>query len=219
MPGLGRFHARPKGRGPADLLRKLRAFLVAGVVVSLPVAITFYLLYLIFRVLDGFMADLTSRAVGFAVPGLGLAAMAVLLTMIGAVTTRLLGKRLVSWFEGILGALPVVRSVYPTVKQLIGVFVAKEGAEFRRVALVEYPCPGVFSLGLITGGVAAPGSLSGDDLLTIFVPDTPNPTNGRFILVPRHRVRYLKMSVEQGLTMIISAGTTGPANLQEYQEA
>lgn len=201
------------------MLRRLRGFLIAGIVVSLPAAITFYLLYLIFRILDGAMAQLTSRIIGHSIPGIGLAVMLILLTLIGAVTTRLLGRRLVLWLEGLFRALPVVRSVYPTVKQLISVFVPKEGGEFRRVALVEYPCGGVFSLGLVTGEVLAPESLAPNEFVTLFIPDTPNPTNGKFVMMPRHRVRFLKMSVEQGLTMIISAGTTGPDNLQEYQEA
>lgn len=198
--------------------RRLRGFLVAGIVVSLPVIITFYLLYLVFRLLDGLMGDVMLQLIGHAIPGLGLLLMLVLLTALGAFATRLVGKRLIAWGDRVLRVVPIVRSVYPTVKQLVGVFASRDESEFRRVALIEFPCSGVYSIGFVTGEIKGPDFMNDPDLTTLFVPDTPNPTNGRFVLVPRRNVRYLHISVEQALTMMISAGAVRPQLLQGSQE-
>lgn len=201
------------------VLRRLRKFLVAGIVVSLPAFVTLYLLYIGFRLLDGVMAAVTSRLVGRTIPGIGLVLMLVLLTLLGAFTTRVIGKRAVQWVDHLFESVPLVRSAYSTVRQLVGVFVSKGASGFKGVVMIEYPRPGLYSLGFVTGSSDVRTDALFADLVHVFVPTTPNPTTGTFVLVPRSDVAYLEMSVEQGLTMIISAGAAAPGPLIQSREA
>lgn len=192
-------------------MKRLRNYLVAGLVVLLPVVATWQVLVWLFNLIDGLLGGLVTRIFGRSIPGLGLAATVIIVLAVGALAANWFGRRLIDCGERLMRRTPIVRNVYSTIKQIIDAFVGANKTAFRNVVLIEYPRKGVYSPGFATGPTA--GELSGktkEDLVGVFVPTTPNPTSGFLLYVPRRDVIYLDMSVEDGLKLVISGGVVTP---------
>lgn len=199
------------------LLIRLRRYLVAGLLVWLPVGATI----LVFT----FLLDLTNRVLflipaayrpaellGFNIPGLGAILAAIILLTTGILGANLMGRRLVALYERILARIPVVRSVYGAVKNFAEVIFSDSGSSFKQVLLIEYPRPGLYSIAFRTSDNAAEvQSRTGETVVTCFLPTTPNPTSGFMLFVPSKDVVVLDMGVEDALKMIISLGVVVPA--------
>lgn len=195
----------------SGLLRRLRNWLFTGLVILAPAVLTVYFLTIGFRWLDALLGGVAARTLGRRIPGLGLLASIVLAVGVGALASNLLGRRFIRWSEQALLKVPIFRGVYATIKQVLDAFAGQQRTAFQNVVLVEYPRKGAFSVGFETGG--APAELdekTGEDLVNVFIATTPNPTSGFLIMVPRRDVRYLDMSVEDGMKMVISGGVIGP---------
>lgn len=195
----------------SKVLRRLRNWFFAGLVILAPAVLTVYFLTIGFRWLDALLGGIAARTLGRQVPGLGLLASIVLAVAVGALASNLLGRRLIHWSEQALLRVPIFRGVYATIKQVIDAFAGQQRTAFQNVVLVEYPRKGIFSIGFVTAG--APAELderTGEDLLNVFVATTPNPTSGFLILVPRRDVQFLDLTVEDGMKMVISGGVVGP---------
>ncbi len=215
-PGGGLF-AEPPER--TSVWRSLRNYFFTGIVVATPVTITVWLVYTFVRFADNTVKPLIPRAYNpetylpFAIPGLGIVFAILMLTMLGALAANILGRSLLSGGERLVARLPLVRNIYNALKQLIETFVAQRRNSFKEVVLVEYPRPGLYALGFITA--AARGEVAqalGPDMVGVFVPTTPNPTSGFLLYAPRADLRVLKMSVEEGAKLIISAGLVTPGD-------
>ncbi len=153
-----------------------------------------------------------TRWLGFDIPGLGAALVALLVLVTGAVAANILGQKVVGVGESVLARIPLVRSIYTGVKQLLESLVASNGNSFRKVVLVEYPKAGSWTVAFMTGeGPKEAAILTGEDLVNVFVPTTPNPTSGFFLMVPRKDAVELAMSVDEALRMILSMGMVVPA--------
>jgi len=195
---------------------RLRRYLVAGLLVWLPVGVTILVFKVLLDLMDGvlFLVPLAYRPetwLGFRLPGLGALLALIVLFVTGVAAANLLGKRLVVWYESLLGRIPLVRSVYGGVKNFAAVLLSDTGKSFKKVLLIEYPSKGVYRIGLQTSeNVREIGAATGLDLLTVFVPTTPNATSGFLVFVPSERVIELTMSVEEALKMIISLGVVVP---------
>lgn len=149
---------------------------------------------------------------GFDIPGLGAVLVALLVLVTGAVAANILGQKVVGVGESVLARIPLVRSIYTGVKQLLESLVASNGNSFRKVVLVEYPKAGSWTVAFMTGeGPKEAAILTGEDLVNVFVPTTPNPTSGFFLMVPRKDAVELAMSVDEALRMILSMGMVVPA--------
>lgn len=194
----------------------LRKWLLAGLLVIVPLAITVWVLQWIISTLDQTLLILPTdwhpdRFIGFHVPGFGvLLALAILLT-VGAITSNFLGKKLVVWNDAILHRIPVVRSIYSSVKKVSDTLFSENGNAFRKAVLVEWPRADVWTIGFVTG---APGGdvanhLLGD-YLSVYVPTTPNPTGGYFVMLRRSDCIELRMSVDEALRYVISMGVVAP---------
>jgi uncharacterized membrane protein len=150
---------------------------------------------------------------GYRIPGLGLVLTLVVVIATGVVATNLFGRQLLHLWEAILHRIPVVRGIYGAVKQLTETLFSGSGKSFRKVVLVEYPHANSWTLAFLTGeGGGEIRDKTGKDLLNVFVPTTPNPTSGFFLMVPRERAIVLDMSVEAGLKMLLSVGVVTPGN-------
>jgi uncharacterized membrane protein len=192
--------------------KSIRSYLLAGLVVWLPILVTFVVLRFIVELLDQSMAFLPmayqpEQLIGYNLPGLGVLLSLLLLFFTGLLATNFLGQRLVTWSESILDRIPLVRSIYNATKQVIQAIFSTNSQAFRKVLLVEYPRKGMWSVAFQTGIVGADiAKHMGVDMLSIFIPTTPNPTSGFLMMVPKSEAIELSMSVDDAFKLIISLG-------------
>lgn len=185
---------------------------MAGLVVWLPILVTIVVLRFIVDLLDNTIALLPrayqpENLFGAHIPGIGVLLSFILLVVTGVIATNILGQRLVSWGEHLLSKIPLVRSVYMAAKQVISAVFSSNSQAFRKVMLIEYPVKGVRSLAFMTGNAnSAIHAASGEEMLSLFIPTTPNPTSGFLVLVPKKDVLELPMGVDEALKYIISLG-------------
>jgi len=194
----------------------LRRYLVAGLLVWVPVGITILIVKFLVDLMDQTLLLLPpgwrpAQLVGFHIPGLGLVLTVMVMLVTGMIATNFLGQRLLHIGERIVARVPLVRSVYGAAKQVMHTLFSKGGKSFRKVVLVEYPRQGLWTLGFLTGeGTAEISRLTGRPMVNVFIPTTPNPTSGFIFVVPRDEAKELNMSVDDGLKMIISLGVIVP---------
>ncbi len=191
----------------------LRKYLIAGLLVWLPLAATIVIVKFVIDILDKTILlippEFRPEAVfGFAIPGFGILVSIAVLIVTGMLAANLFGRRLVGLWEAILGRIPLVRTIYSSVKQVTETLLATKSTAFRKVVLVEFPRKGAWSVGFLTNRevIAAAASTSGRDLVSVFVPTTPNPTTGFIMMLPAEEVTELPISVEDGFKYIISMG-------------
>lgn len=208
---------KPAEIKPIGFGGRLRAYLFAGIVITAPISITIYLAWLFVTFVDSKVTPLIPAAYNpttylpFAIPGLGLVIVIVALTLIGAVTAGFFGRLLVRFYESLLGRMPVLRSIYGAIKQIIETVLAHQSTAFREAVLVEYPRQGIWCIGFLTGVTRGEvQKLTDEEVLNVFLPTTPNPTSGFLLFVPRRDLVILDMSVEEALKMVISGGIVTP---------
>jgi len=195
----------------------LRRYLVAGLLVWLPLGATFFVIRLLVRWMDQSLLLLPDRyhpenLLGFQIPGLGVVLSLLILILTGLIAANLFGRKLVGLWERLLSRIPLVRSVYSAVKQLVETMFSDNGNAFRKVVLVEFPRRGLWTLAFLTSDEGGPvQEVTGRDVISVYVPTTPNPTGGYFVLVPREDVREIDLSVDEGLRLLLSMGAVNPA--------
>jgi uncharacterized membrane protein len=201
-----------------------KKYLIAGLLVWLPLAITVWVLTWLYGMLDGVFAGLLG-AVGTVVPvgrsdwidtlrqyhGLGVILMFAFLLATGAFVSNVAGRWWLKQWDRLFTNIPIVKSIYTSVKKVSNTLFSSNGNAFRKALLIQFPRPGVWTIAFQTGAPSGEvaQSLEGEHL-SVYVPTTPNPTGGYFLIVPRAEVRELNMSVDQALTYIISMGAVVP---------
>ena len=202
----------------------MRKYLVAGLLVWLPLAITIWVLGQILDVVNGVFGSLLA-ALGLVlpaawregllslhhVPGLGLVILAGALLLTGVFVANIFGQWWLRQWDRLLGSIPIVKNIYSSVKQVSDTLFSSSGNAFREAVLVQYPREGSWTIAFVTGkpGGEAAQHLPGD-YLSVYVPTTPNPTSGFFLMMPRSEIQPLAMSVDEALKYIISMGTVAP---------
>ena len=197
---------------------RIRNYFLTGLVVAGPLAITVWLIWSIVTWVDGVIRPLipaTYRPESYLpwpIPGTGLIIAIVAITLLGFLTANLVGRTLVGWGESLLNHMPIVRPVYNTVKQIFQTLFSKTGSSFRKVALVEFPAPGMWSLVFLSQAPSGDlvKKLPQGEHVSAFLPCTPNPTTGFFFYVKRKDLIELDISVESAMTLLISAGMVQP---------
>ena len=198
----------------------LRRYLIAGILVWLPLGVTLLVLKLLVGLVETLL-ELVPAAyhpetlIGLEIPYLNvilaLLAMFVVVVVTGLLAANLFGRKLVAMWESLLGRIPLVRSIYQSAKQVAETVFSSSGKSFRKVLLIEYPRKGLYTLAFQTSNSAGEAQERiGEDLTTVFIPTTPNPTSGFIILVPTKDVVELEMSVDEALKMVISLGMVEP---------
>ena len=204
-------------------MAKFRKWLLSGLLVLVPLIITLWVLEWVISTLDQTLRVLPAawqpdKLLGLHVPGLGVLFALVVVLAIGAMASNFIGNQLVGWWHALLHRIPVVRSIYSGVKQVSDTLFSEKGNAFRQAVLVQWPREGMWTIGFVTG---TPGGdlvrhLPGD-YLSVFVPTTPNPTGGYFVMLKKGDCVVLDMSVDEALTYVISMGVIvpgGPKNPQ-----
>ena len=200
----------------------LRRYLMAGLLVWVPLGVTLLIVAFLVDLMDQTLLLLPEaiqpeNLLGFRIPGLGLVLTAVVVLVTGMIVTNLFGMQLFTIGERILQRIPLVRSIYASVKQVTESMFSS-GKSFRKVVLVQYPHKGSWTLAFQTGtGAEEIRQKTGKDIANIFVPTTPNPTSGFFLMVPREDVIELDMSVDDGLKMLLSVGVVVPLPKKEVR--
>lgn len=196
----------------------MKRYFITGLLIWAPLGITIWVLSLILGMMDQSIMllprDWQPRALlGFHLPGMGALLTLLVVFVTGLLTANFIGQRLVRWWEALLHRIPVVRSVYQSVKQISDTVFSPSGQAFRQAVLVQYPRPGSWTIGFLTG---TPGgeiaAHLGKDMVSLYVPTTPNPTSGFFLMVPKADVVELDMSVEDALKYLISMGVVAPTS-------
>ena len=197
-------------------MKKLRRYLVAGVLVWAPLAVTFLLLRIAVNLMDKTLAVLPQRyqpdaLLGFHIPGLGVILTFLVLFITGMLAANFVGRYVVGGWESLMDRIPVVRSVYSAAKNFAEIVFSDSSESFKKVLLIEYPRKGLYSLAFQTSSeLGEVQGRTGEDIVCCFVPTTPNPTSGIVIMVPRRDITVLDMDVDEALKMIISLGVVVP---------
>lgn len=206
------------------VLQGIRVAFIAGILVVVPLAATIWVLTLVMGFLEGTVRLLPDAVqpevlVGQPIPGLGILLTLSTVILAGALTRSFFGRRLIELYEAMLGRVPIVSSVYQGVKQLTeALFSGREG-QFRQVVLVEWPRRGVYAIAFHTGEAFLSVDDPDQELVNVFLPTTPNPTSGFYLMLPRSDIRPLDLSVEEAFKLIMSAGIVAPARrLMDTQE-
>ncbi len=202
----------------------MKKYLVAGLLVWLPLAITIWVLSWLLGAMDGVFASLLSATQAVLpesaragidqlrrVPGLGVVVMVVGLLLTGVFAANIVGQWWLRQWDRLLGKIPIVKSIYNSVKQVSDTLFSTNGNAFREAVLVQYPRQGSWTIAFVTGrpGGEVAERLPGD-YVSVYVPTTPNPTSGFFLMMPRSDILELKMSVDEALKYVISMGVVGP---------
>lgn len=184
----------------------IRRTFIAGLLTIAPLALTVYILKIVFSILDKPTSTLLHK-LGIKIPGLGILITVVFVYFLGMIIANVLGKKFFEWGERILTAIPIVNPIYKTVKQITQAFSGTASRNFRSVVYIQYPRKEMWTLAFVTGESA---NKDNQEFFHLFVPTTPNPTSGFFIMVPKQDTIPAKMDVEEGLKAIISGGMLAP---------
>ncbi len=200
--------------------RRVRNIFITGLLVTLPIAFTIFILNFLFKTLDNWLSPSITKLLilagapileDFRVPGLGVAATVFIIFLVGVLTKNIFGAKLVQLGEMIVEKIPIVRNIYTGAKQVVTTIAHTDTNAFSRVVLVEFPRKGIYAMGFVTsetkGEVQA---LTEGDVVSVFIPTTPNPTSGFLVFLPQNDIIDLTMSVEDGIKLIISCGIVTP---------
>lgn len=198
------------------LVKRLRRYLVAGLLIWAPLAVTYFLLRFAVNLMDKTLAVLPQQyqpeeLLGLHIPGLGVILTFVVLFLTGMLAANFVGRYVVGGWESLLDRIPVVRTIYGGAKNFAEIVFSDSNESFKKVLLIEYPRKGIYSLAFQTSSeLGEVQARTGQDVVCCFVPTTPNPTSGFVIMLPKKDVRVLDMEIDEALKMIISLGVVVP---------
>ena len=198
--------------------RALRRWLIAGLLIWLPLGVTWLTFAFLLDLVDRLLPLLPVRfqpdvLLGFHIPGFGVLLALVVLLITGLLVANFVGRELVGWWEELLNRIPLVRTIYSGVKGLTETLVSGTGASFRKVVMIEYPRKEMWSFGFVTAsGIREIDEKTGKTQVCVYVPTTPNPTSGLIVMVPEDEVIELDMSVDAAMKMIVTLGVVVPAS-------
>jgi uncharacterized membrane protein len=199
----------------------MRKYFITGLLILVPLAITLWVLSLFVSTLDQSLlfvpiAWRPEAVFGFYVPGLGTILTLVIIFLVGVATHNFIGRQVVRVWESLLNRIPIVRSIYSSVKQVSDTLFSSSGNAFRKALLIEYPRKGAWTIGFLTGvpGGDVRNHLQGD-FVSVYVPTTPNPTSGFFLMMPKSETIELNMSVDEALKYIVSMGVVAPGHVDK----
>lgn len=196
-------------------MSKIRRYFITGLLIILPVYITFYLLFIIFKLIDGFWGKLINlylkKHFGFIIPGIGFIISVTAILAIGFIAAHFFGKGFFRTIERWFLKFPFIRQIYPSAKQIVNFFASKDRPSFKKVVLVEYPSKGIWSVGFVTNeGLMEAEEKTGEELIHVFIASTPSPFSGYLVLIPKDEVKFLDISIEEGIKLIVSGGILKP---------
>jgi uncharacterized membrane protein len=197
------------------LAAALRATFFRGIGIIIPLGLTFWFFRALLNWVDGILSPFLEGWLGRSIPGLGFISILIIIMLVGLLTRNLIGKLFFAWFEDVLLMIPVVRSVYSAIKDLVGAFaMGSKSKTFRQVIITEYPRKGIYCIGFVTNEMSYIG-MEGTvkEFLNVYIPNPPNPTSGFLALIPKEEANKLDLTVEEGLKLVLSGGIIVPEKL------
>ena len=198
-------------------MNKIRSWFLTGILVMTPLILTIYVAWAFITFVDNLVVPLVpfdyrpSNYLPFSIPGLGLIIVFIFTTFVGLLATGLFGRTLIRIWENILNRMPVVRSVYSAIKQILETVMATQSDAFRQAVLVQYPRKDIWAIGFVTGSTKGEvGKRVDKKMVNVFMPTTPNPTSGFLLFFPEEDLIFLNMSVEDALKLVVSGGMVVP---------
>jgi uncharacterized membrane protein len=200
-----------------SIAARFRNYFLAGILVTAPLGITIYLVWIFLQFMDSLVKELLPKEYNpdlylpFSVPGFGLLISILFFVFVGWFARNYFGRLIINLYEYVMNRVPVIRNIYGAIKQISETIMASQSQAFREVVLMEYPRKGVWSIGFVTN--TSEGEIqrvTEGETVNVFVPTTPNPTSGYLLFVPKKDLYYLDMSVEEGVKMVVSAGIISP---------
>ncbi|MBN1624364.1 MAG: DUF502 domain-containing protein [Clostridia bacterium] len=192
-------------------MKLIRKWFLSGIAILLPVGLTAFVLVWIFNLLDGILRGIVSKIFGKEIPGLGLLILFIIIFIVGMLTSNFVGGKIAGWFEKLVGKIPLIKTVYNPIRKITSGLSSDKNESFKKVVLIEFPKAGTKSIGFITN---SDFSICGTDKLSVFIPTTPNPTNGFLVLVEKDDVEILDITVNEGLNMVVSMGSAIEGDLK-----
>jgi uncharacterized membrane protein len=200
-----------------NIMSLLRRYFISGLLIWLPIWVTILVIRFLVEILSSTFTLMPQRfrpdeLIGFHIPGIDFIITLLVILVTGIIVANIVGRRFVSLWDAMIGRIPLVRSIYMGVKQVVETLFTPGGQSFRKVLLVEYPRLGMWSLAFQTGDSTpeVDRALKEEAMVSLFIPTTPNPTSGFLMMVPRKNVIEMDMSVEQALKFVISLGVVQP---------
>ena len=193
----------------------LKKYFISGVLVVVPIILTYIVLKFLFETLDSVLQPLINKLLGYYIPGLGLFTTLLLIILAGILTRNFFGAKLYNIGDKILARVPIIRPIYSSAKQLLTAIAEPSVSSFKETALVEYPRKGIYALGFISKRLKLESDKSDDSYVAVFMPSTPTPISGMVILVPENEIILLKMTVEDGIKFLVSGGVASPELLAQ----
>ena len=191
-------------------LRKFRDILIAGLVVTVPIGLTIWIFAWLFTQIDQLLRPLVKLVFGREIVGVGFGVILIIVLIIGAIATNNLGKRIIRWGESLLGKIPITRTIYDGIRQIIQSFSDPGKTGFMQVVMVQYPRKGVYTIGFVTNEHV---DEAGKKLVNVFVPNSPNPMTGFLHIFDDVDVIRTSITIEEGLKMVVSAGRMSPKDV------
>ena len=198
-------------------MNKIRSWFLTGILVMTPLLLTVYVAWAFITFVDNLVVPLVpfnyrpSNFLPFSIPGLGLIIVFIFTTLVGLLATGLFGRTLIRIWENLLNRMPVVRSVYSAIKQILETVMATQSDAFRQAVLVQYPRKDIWAIGFVTGSTKGEvGKRVDKKMVNVFMPTTPNPTSGFLLFFPEEDLIFLNMSVEDALKLVVSGGMVVP---------
>ena len=208
-----------------SLAGRLRNYLLAGILVTAPLGITVYLVWIFLQFMDNQVTKLIpdrynpDNYLPFSMPGFGLVISIIFFIIIGWFARNFFGRMVINIYEYIMVRVPVIRNIYGAIKQIAETIMASQSQAFRDVVLLEYPRKGVWSIAFVTNKTEGEVQrITEEETINVFVPTTPNPTSGYLLFVPKKEVHYLNMTVEEGIKLVVSAGIITPPDRKVMPE-
>jgi uncharacterized membrane protein len=196
--------------------KNVKQIFLTGLAVMIPFGLTIYVMVYLISLMDGLLSILPTRfhpdqVLGFHIPGLGFIFTLILILAVGLTVRSILGRSLLLWGERLVYKIPLVRGIYQALKQIVHAMMSTKGESFKRVVMVEFPRKGLYTVAFVTGIATGEMQEKTDErCINIFIPTTPNPTSGFYMMVPEDQVVRLDMSVEEAFKLIMSGGIVAP---------
>ena len=196
-------------------MKLIRKWFLSGIAILLPAGLTAFVLVWLFNLLDGILRSLITSIFGKDIPGLGLLFLLLIIFIVGMLTSNFVGSKIAGWFEKLVGKIPLIKTVYNPVRKITSGLSSDKNESFKKVVLIEFPKEGIKSIGFITN---SDFSIKGSDKISVFIPTTPNPTNGFLVLADAKDVEILDVTVNEGLNMVVSMGSAIEGDLKTKQK-
>jgi len=199
------------------LITQIRRYFVAGLLTILPLALSVYILLILFRIVDGILGRYLNvylkGLLGFYIPGLGLILFLAIIFLSGILSIHFFGARLHLFLGRALARFPLLSYIYPSVKKIFEFVFSDNRLGFKKVALIQYPSKGIWTLGFIANdGYAEAEEKTGKKFFNIYVPSVPNPTSGYFVFIPKDEVISLDIGIKEAMRLVMSGGMLNPAD-------